>query len=115
MKLWHVVRSVENVYGEGGVGMNFAAWPVILSTLRRRPDFTRLFANHRNTAGGFYERRRATAVLHFLYVEGATRSWAVHFDLHSLVYSPISAWRHVRYEALGGVTPDWRMIGESLA
>ncbi|MBA3320442.1 MAG: hypothetical protein H0T45_03225 [Pyrinomonadaceae bacterium] len=115
LKLWHVVRSVENVYGEGGVGMNFAAWPVILSTLRRRPDFTRLFANHRNTAGGFYERRRATAVLHFLYVEGATRSWAVHFDLHSLVYSPISAWRHVRYEALGGVTPDWRMIGESLA
>jgi len=116
LKLWHLVRSVENVYGEGGVGMSFAAWPVILSTLRRRPDFTRLFANHRDTAGGFYERRRAVAVLHFLYVEGKTgRSWTVHFDLHSPVYSPSSAWRHMCYEALGGVTPDWRRISESLA
>lgn len=112
--LWRVVRSVENVYGRGGVGMSFAAWPVVLSTLGRRRDFTRLFANHRDTSGGFYERGRGQAVLHFLYVEGETRQWAVHFDLYSPVHSPASAFRHLRHEALGGVTPNWQMIGATL-
>ncbi|MGH9940829.1 MAG: hypothetical protein ACRD9R_00530 [Pyrinomonadaceae bacterium] len=117
--LWPVVERVENVYGVGGVGMSFAAWPFILSTLKRRKDFTRLFANHCDTTGGFYERGRVAAVLHFLYVDkkngGAHRSWAVHFDLHSPVYSPASAFRHLRVEAIGKLTPDWRMIGAALA
>src|SRR5262245_33133662 len=55
-ELWQTVRKVENVYGLGGVGMQFEAWPVLESTLRRRPDFTKLFAKHRRTSGGFYER-----------------------------------------------------------
>ena len=49
--LWHLVKKVTNVYGEGGVGLQFVAWPMIESTLRRRRDFTRLFANHKDTTG----------------------------------------------------------------
>ncbi len=114
--LWPVVRSIDNVYGLGGTGMSFAAWPFILSTLQQRRDFTRLFANHGDTTGGFYERGRATAVLHFLYVDAAEqpRRWAVHFDLHSPVHSPVSAFRHLRHEALGGVTPDCQAIKKCL-
>ncbi len=56
--LWHLVRSIDNVYGEGGVGIAFTAWPFIQSTLSRRKDFTRLFANHKDTSGGFYEKGR---------------------------------------------------------
>src|SRR4030095_10598487 len=44
-ELWDVVKRVTNVYGEGGVGMQFEAWPMIESTLARRRDFTRLMAN----------------------------------------------------------------------
>jgi hypothetical protein len=25
--LWHLVKRITNVYGEGGVGMQFEAWP----------------------------------------------------------------------------------------
>ena len=115
--LWHVVRKVTNVYGEGGVGMSFDAWPVVVSTLTRRTDFTRLFANHKDTTGGFYERGRAAGVLHFLYVDkpDQPRAWAVHFDLYSPVHSLASVLNHVRHEALGGVTPDWRAIKTALS
>lgn len=112
--LWHLVRKVENVYGEGGVGIQFAAWPMIESTLARRHDFTRRFANHKDTSGGFYERRRRDAVLHFLYQEGDPRTWYVHFDLYSPVHSPASAMRHLRHEFMGKVRPDWRMIAKCL-
>jgi len=112
--LWHLVRRVENVYGEGGVGIQFAAWPMIESTLARRHDFTRRFANHKDTSGGFYERRRRDAVLHFLYQEGDPRTWYVHFDLYSPVHSPASAMRHLRHEFMGKVRPDWRMIAKCL-
>ena len=27
--LWHVINKIENVYGEGGVGIGFSAWPLI--------------------------------------------------------------------------------------
>ena len=108
--LWHLVRKVTNVYGEGGVGLAFEAWPGIESTLRRRSDFTRLFANHKDTKGGFYEKRRSDAVLHFLFQEGTPRKWFVHFDLYSPVHTPGSAWKHFRHEFVGKVTPDWRMI-----
>jgi hypothetical protein len=113
-KLWHLVKRVTNVYGEGGVGLQFEAWPMIHSTLSRRDDFTRRFANHKDTSGGFYEKHRAESVLHFLFQEGQPRTWYVHFDLYSPVYSPRSMWKHFRHEFLGKLTPDWRMIAKSL-
>ena len=112
--LWHVVKRVTNVYGEGGVGLQFEAWPMIESTLIRRRDFTRLMANHKDTTGGFYERRRGAAILHFLFQEGEPRTWYVHFDLYSPVHSPGSAFRHLRHEFLGRVRPDWQMIAKHL-
>ena len=112
--LWHVIRKIDNVYGEGGVGIGFSAWPIVESTLRARKDFTHLLANHKDTTGGFYEKGRAEAVLHFLYVEGVPRKWYVHFDLYSPVHSPVSALKHLRYEFVGKLTPDWRMIQQRL-
>jgi len=112
--LSHLVRQITNIYGEGGVGMQFLAWPMIHSTLSRRSDFTRLFANHKDTSGGFYEKGRPDAVLHFLFQEGNPRTWYVHFDLYSPVHSPASALKHLRYEFLRGVRPDWRMIAKCL-
>ncbi len=112
--LWELVKRVTNVYGEGGVGLEFEAWPKIESTLSRRRDFTRRFANHDDTSGGFYEKDRSVAVLHFLFQEGEPRRWSVHFDLYSPVHSPGSAFRHLRHEMLGGVKPDWRVIAKHL-
>lgn len=112
--LWHLVKSIDNVYGEGGVGISFLAWPLIRTTLRQRKDFTRLFANHGDTSGGFYERGRSAAILHFLYQEGNPPKWYVHFDLHSPVHSVRSAGRHFRHEFLGKVCPDWKMIAQYL-
>jgi hypothetical protein len=113
--LWHVIKKIENVYGEGGVGLGFSAWPVVESTLSARKDFTRFLANHKDTTGGFYEKGRADAVLHFLFVEGKPRKWYVHFDLYSPVHSPLSAFKHFRYEFIGKLTPDWRMIQQCLS
>jgi len=112
--LWGVIRKIDNVYGEGGVGIGFSAWPFIESSLKSRKDFTRFFANHKDTTAGFYEKGRADAVLHFLYVEGEPRKWFVHFDLYSPVHSPASAMKHLRYEFVGKLTPDWRMIQQRL-
>jgi hypothetical protein len=114
MNLWHTVRRITNVYGEGGVGIQFLAWPMIESTLRRRSDFTRRFANHKDTTGGFYEKRRGDAILHFLFQEGDPRQWYVHFDLYSPIHSVNSAVKHFRHEFLGGLTPDWKMIAKLL-
>ena len=116
LNLWETVRRVENVYGLGGVGMNFAAWPFIKSTLQRRHDFTRRFANHRDTTGGFIERGVGRASLHLLFIDGqeGTRRWAAHFDLYNPWASPANAWRHLLHEKLRGYTPDWRAINESL-
>ena len=113
-ELWHVIKRIENIYGEGGVGLAFDAWPIVESTLRARKDFTRFLANHKDTTAGFYEKGRPDAVLHFLFVEGVPRKWYVHFDLYSPVYSPLSALKHLRYEFLGKLTPDWRMIQQCL-
>lgn len=112
--LWHVIRKIDNVYGEGGVGICFSAWPIVESTLSARKDFTKFLANHKDTTGGFYERRRADAVLHFLYSEGEPRDWYVHFDLYSPIHSPLSAFRHFWYEFIGKLMPDWRMIQQRL-
>jgi hypothetical protein len=112
--LWSTVRQVTNVYGEGGVGLSFQAWPMIKSALGRSRVFTRLFANHKDTTGGFYEKGLAASVLHFLYIDGDPRQWFVHFDLYSPVYSPGSALQHLRHEFIGKVRPDWRMIQKNL-
>jgi hypothetical protein len=111
--LWELVKRVTNVYGEGGVGIEFEAWPRIKSTLSARSDFTRRFANHPDTSGGFYEKDRGTAILHFLFQE-EPRRWYVHFDLYSPVHSPASVWRHLRHEYLGKTKPDWRLIAKHL-
>lgn len=113
-QLWRSVRKIENLYGEGGVGMTFLAWPVIESNLAGRPDFTRRFARHENTDGGFYEKGRADAVLHFLFQEGNPRKWSVHFDLYSPVHSIESALKHYRHEVRGKLKPDWMMIQQCL-
>lgn len=112
--LWQGVRQITNVYGHGGVGIEFTPWPMIESTLSRRKDFTRLLASHRDTSGGFYEQGRGEAALHFLYVDENPRKWYVHFDLYSPVHSLGSAFRHLRHEFLGEAKPDWRMIQERL-
>src|SRR5690242_5627105 len=112
--LWNLVKRVKNVYGEGGVGLEFEAWPKIKSTLSKRRDFTSRFANHKDTSGGFYEKDRETAVLHFLFAEGEPRRWYVHFDLYSPVHSLRSAWQHLRHEYLGQLKPDWRLIAKHL-
>ena len=115
LKLWETVRRIENVYGEGGVGMNFAVWPFIESTLRGRSDFTTWFARHSDTAGGWIERGVGRASLHVLYVEkGKERQWAAHFDLYNPWASPVNAWRHLLHEKLQHYTPDWRAISSSL-
>jgi hypothetical protein len=114
LDLWEPVRRIENVYGEGGVGMSFQAWPVLVSTLRRRDDFTTLFASHSDNTGGFLERGRTRASLHFLYVDGVVRKWAVHFDLYNPWSSPLNAWRHFLHEKIRGETPDWKAISDAL-
>jgi hypothetical protein len=114
-ELWHLIRNITNVYGEGGVGIEFSSWPQLESTLSRHSDFTRRWANHRDTSGGFYEKSRKSAVLHFLYVNATPRRWYVHFDLYSPVHSAASAFRHVRHEFIRKTTPDWRMIKKALA
>lgn len=108
------VRRVTNVYGEGGVGMNFDAWPVLASTLRAHPDFTTRFARHGDTSGGFLEKGKTHASLHFLYVDNGKRQWATHFDLYNPWASPLNAWRHLWREKIRHQTPDWRIISESL-
>ena len=112
--LWHVINKIANVYGEGGVGIGFSAWPLILATLRARKDFTRFMANHRGTSGGYYEKGRGDAVLHFIFEDGEPQKWYLHFDLYSPIHSPVSALKHLRHEFLGKLTPDWRMIQERL-
>ena len=112
--LWQLVRKISNLWGEDGVGFEFTAWPMIESTLSRRKDFTRLFATHPDTDGGFYEKGRARSAMHFLYIDGTPRAWSFHFDLYNPLHSPISAWKHVRHEVFSKVKPDWRMIRQGL-
>jgi hypothetical protein len=115
LDLWRQIRRVKNVYGVGGVGMNFSAWPELASALQSRRDFTTRFARHRDNQGGFIELGRNSASLHFLYTDAGERHWAVHFDLYNPWSSPLSAGRHLLYEKLRGVVPDWRTIRKALA
>jgi hypothetical protein len=114
LELWNAVRRIENVYGLGGVGMCFTSWPVLLSSLQGRDDFTTLFANHSDNAGGFLERGRLRASLHFLHTDRDALSWGVHFDLYNPWASPLNAWRHLVHEKFRGKTPDWKVIKNAL-
>lgn len=113
---WDAVRRIENLYGEGGVGMNFLAWPLLKSKLESRAEFTTWFARHHNTTRGFIERGTGgRAALHLLYSDNtATRIWEAHFDLYNPWTSPLNAWRHLVHEKMRRETPDWRVIGASL-
>lgn len=114
LSLWDSVERVSNVYGEGGVGMNFRASRELLSELRARKDFTTRFARHRENTGGFLERGRRKASLHFLYQARDEMLWAVHFDLYNVWSSPAGALGHLFYEKLAGRKPDWRDIRAAL-
>lgn len=114
LRLWEMVKRIENVYGEGGVGMNFRAWPCVKSTLERRNDFTKWFANHRDTSHGFIEKGTRHASLHILCSDSRERRWAAHFDLYNPLASPLNAWRHLLHEKFRGRTPGWQAIGASL-
>jgi len=113
LDLWGAVARIDNVYGEGGVGMSFTAWPFLLSSLRRHKAFTSLFAKHHNNSGGFMEIKRPRGSLHFCYVEGESREWAVHFDIYNPWASPINAWRHLLHEKIRNEAANWKVIGES--
>lgn len=116
LKLWDTVRRVTNVYGVGGVGMNFVEWPMVKSRLESRSDFTSRFANHSDTTKGYIERGVGRASLHILYVEDkdGERNWAAHFDLYNPWASPLNAWRHLLHEKYHQYTPDWRAISASI-
>ncbi len=115
LKLWEAVRSVTNVYGEGGVGIDFIAWPLLRSTLERRRDFTRLMAGHRNNEGGFRERKQLSGpALHVVMVQKASHRWAAHFDLYDPLSSLSNLWRHLYREGWRRELPNWRDIGGPL-
>ena len=116
LRIWRAVLRVENVYGTGGVGMEFAARPRLARALGLRKDFSRRLAAHAGSAGGFRERGARRAALHFL-CGGETprgRRWSVHFDLDNPLASPLHALRHLYREVWRGANPDWRAIEEAL-
>ena len=113
--LWHGVARVTNVWGEGGVGLDFVAAENFSSTLGSHPRFTRRFAGHGTaTVGGYYEKRRARAALHFLRMRADQNLWAAHFDAHGPVAGPLSLVRHLWHEVLRGRMPGWRAIQAAL-
>lgn len=114
LKLWAKVTRVTNVYGEGGVGIEFEAARGLSKRLRLSRQFATRFAAHRGTAEGFSEKGRRTAALHFLRPSPRGRSWAAHFDLYAPFASPLSALRHLWHEKLRGRTPRWEEIAGAL-
>jgi hypothetical protein len=114
LKLWAKVARITNVYGEGGVGIEFEAMRGLSKELRRGARFSTRFAAHRDTAEGFRERGRRDAALHFLRARPRARLWAAHFDLYAPLASPASALRHLWHEKLRGRTPGWREIAAAL-
>jgi hypothetical protein len=114
LNLWREVEKVENVYGLGGVGLNIRARLTLDATLAAHKQFTSRFANHGDTAGGFYETGRARAALHFLRMKADAPLWAIHFDLYSPSASARSLLRHWWHETWRGETPDWRVIKAAL-
>jgi hypothetical protein len=114
LQLWPEIESIENVYGLGGVGLNIRARRTLTSTLAAHEKFTSRFANHGDTAVGFYETGRARAALHFLRSKADAPLWAVHFDLYSPSATARSLLRHLWHETWRRETPDWRVIKAAL-
>jgi hypothetical protein len=114
LKLWSEIARVTNVYGEGGVGIEFESARGFSKRLRRGAKFTTRFAAHRGTAEGFCEKDRSAAALHFLRARPRSRQWSAHFDLYAPLASPLSALRHLWYEKLRGRTPRWQEIASAL-
>ena len=112
LDLWKFVKRIVNVYGTGGVGMYFGAEGDLQSELEARRTFTKKFARHSDNSGGFLEKHRRSASLHFLYIDPpeGEREWHVHLDLYGPWGSPLSIARHLRYEHWGTFRPDWRMM-----
>ena len=115
LNLWREVESIENVYGIGGVGMNFRARRGIRRALAAHGRFTSRLAAHADCAEGFLETGRPHAALHFLRMRGDAPLWSVHFDQHSPVANPLSALRHFWSEKLRGRKPDWETIKSALS
>lgn len=112
--LWNAVGRIVNVYGMGGVGLYFDALIDLESELRARNDFTRRFARHRDNSGGFLERNRRHASLHFLYIDRpeAEREWHVHLDLYGPLGSFVTTSKHLWHERWRKFRPDWRLMKE---
>lgn len=112
--LWKAVGRIVNVYGTGGVGLYFGAVIDLESELKTRNDFTRRFARHRDNSGGFLERNRRHASLHFLYIDqpDAEREWHVHLDLYGPMGSLLSTSKHLLHERWRKFRPDWRLMKE---
>lgn len=110
--LWQNVAKIVNVYGQGGVGMYFSSDFDLESELNSRPDFTRKFARHRDNSGGFIEKNRHRASLHFLYIDNTRdqREWHVHLDLYGPMGSFVSTAQHVYYERWQKLRPDWQTM-----
>jgi len=112
--LWQYVGRIVNVYGVGGVGMYFRPIGDLAAELDRRQEFTRWFARHHDNSGGFLEKGRKHASLHFLYIDTpeGQREWHVHLDLYSGWGSLITAVQHLYWERWKKYRPDWRIMRE---
>lgn len=112
--LWRAVGKIVNVYGVGGVGLYFGATMDLEAELEARPDFTRWFARHADNNGGFLERSRRHASLHFLYIDPpkGEREWHVHLDLYGPMGSLLTTSKHLLHERWRKFRPDWRMMKE---
>ena len=112
--LWQTVGRIVNVYGMGGVGLYFDALIDLESELKARRDFTSRFARHRDNDGGFLERNRRHASLHFLYIDRpeAEREWHVHLDLYGPMGSLVTTSKHLLHEKWRKFRPDWRLMKE---
>ncbi|HEY0083520.1 MAG TPA: hypothetical protein VGB61_12070 [Pyrinomonadaceae bacterium] len=115
LNLWREIERIENVYGVGGVGMNFRARRGLYGALAAHADFTSRFAAHKDCAAGFLEKRRTRAVLHFLRMKGDASLWSAHFDMYAPATSPLSAFRHFWFEKVRRETPGWEAIKSALA
>ena len=113
--LWHAVERVTNVYGEGGVGIEFVTREGFHESLGSHPRFSPRFAGHGGpTDLGYYEKQRARAALHFLRMRADPSRWAAHFDEHGPLGGPVSLLRHIWHEVVRGRTPGWRVIQTAL-
>lgn len=107
--LWRYIRRVANIYGLGGVGMNFEAWPGLYAALRRHANF-----HHRFTPASFREKKRRRAALHLRRDLMSAPRWSAHFDDHNPLHSPAEAWHHCYREAYLRHTPCWQDIDKAL-